>query len=301
MKLLQLQYFQAVCKYNNITKAAESLNVSQPSVTMSIKELESELGVNLFHRSANKKLTLSQEGHYFLSRIGSLLNEVDLITEEMRDLGGRRNRIKLGLPIQVGAFFLPLLLNQFHIVNPEIKLEVVECDSSTIMDLLLKEQIDMSISAADFDDLNIETAVLYQTEVCFCVHRSHPLAGLDTVDLETAAKAPLVLLENHFFTSQKMQEQFRMKGLNLDVRLYTSQLHTIKNLVCNAGLGTFLLSDAVYYDDMIIPVPLKEPVIVSVGMATKKGRQIYQDSQKMMRFILNEYNIRNPRISRIKL
>ncbi|WP_097006451.1 LysR family transcriptional regulator [Lacrimispora amygdalina] len=293
MKLLQLQYFQATCKYGNITKAAESLNVSQPSITMSIRELEAELGINLFHRAANKKITLTQEGHFFLDKIDKLLNEVDSLSEEMRDLGKKRNKIKLGLPIQVGAFFLPLLINEFHAVYPDIQLEVIEGDSSAIMDMLLEDQIDMAVSAADFNNTNLETMVLYQTEICFCIEKSHPFSAYTSISTALACQVPLVLLENHFYTSKKVQERFLMLEISPNAMLHSNQLHTIKNLVRNSGLGTFLLKEAVFYDEDIIAIPLKEPLNVAVGISIKKGRQVYQDSLKMIQFILKEYNMKN--------
>ena len=69
MKISQLRYFMTVCRYNNITKAAEELYVSQPAISSSIKDLETEFGVKLFYRQ-NNKLLLTDEGEYFLDKVG---------------------------------------------------------------------------------------------------------------------------------------------------------------------------------------------------------------------------------------
>lgn len=289
MKLHQLRSFQAVCRYGSITKAAEHMYVSQPSVTLSLKELESELGVNLFRRSPSKKLALTSEGEFFLKRVEKILDDIDVLKDEMVDFGGKRNLIKLGMPIQVGAFFLPLLMSNFQKRYPEIKLELVECDSSRIMEMLINEQLDMVIAAADFDESVLELEVLYHTEICFCVHSKNPMAQMQSISLSDAASVPLVLLSPYYYTSRRLSERMRLEGIIPNVRLYTENLHTIKNLVNQSGLGTFLLRESVKYDANIIPISLENPIVATVAMVTKKGRHIYEDSKKMMRFIQEEY------------
>ena len=84
MRLSQLLYFEAAGRLESVTKAAEELHVSQPSISMSIKELESELGVALFQR-VNKRLYLTEEGRYFLSELSQILRQLDRLTKEMKE------------------------------------------------------------------------------------------------------------------------------------------------------------------------------------------------------------------------
>ncbi|MFR3347575.1 MAG: LysR family transcriptional regulator, partial [Christensenellales bacterium] len=79
MKISQLRYFMTVCRYNNITKAAEELYVSQPAISSSIKDLETEFGVKLFYRQ-NNKLLLTDEGEYFLDKVTDILGAVDILS-----------------------------------------------------------------------------------------------------------------------------------------------------------------------------------------------------------------------------
>ena len=85
MKLNQLYYFKTVCKYNNITKAAEHLHVSQPAVTHAVRELEKELGICLFTRT-NKNVVLTKEGEFFLQRSLGILASLEELIDEMHDL-----------------------------------------------------------------------------------------------------------------------------------------------------------------------------------------------------------------------
>ena len=76
MKLLQLKYFYTVCRYGSITKAADKLFVSQPTISFCIKELEEEFGVKLFHRKHNR-LRLTVEGQFFCEKVKYILQSVD--------------------------------------------------------------------------------------------------------------------------------------------------------------------------------------------------------------------------------
>lgn len=89
MTLKQLEYFLAVCKYENITRAAENLHVSQPSITTSIKNLEEYLGVALIDRSS-KKISITEEGKLLAKRAVKILKSVEDASEEIRDFGARK-------------------------------------------------------------------------------------------------------------------------------------------------------------------------------------------------------------------
>ena len=87
MKLYQLQYFTSVCGHScNISRAAEALHISQPSVSNAIRDLEEEFGVCLFQR-INRKLRITREGEIFLAMATDLLSRSESVVNRMRDLG----------------------------------------------------------------------------------------------------------------------------------------------------------------------------------------------------------------------
>ena len=96
MKLYQLRYFTAVCRYGYVTRAAEELHVTQPSVSSAIKELEDEFSVNLFHR-INNRLSPTKEGLYFLDQATKILELADSTTSMMEELGSRKKQIKIAI------------------------------------------------------------------------------------------------------------------------------------------------------------------------------------------------------------
>ena len=289
MKLSQLNYFLTVCKYHNITKAAGELHVSQPSITMSIKELEAEFKINLFHR-INKRLELTPEGEIFYKRAEQILKDTALLEADMNDLTGNRNHIKLGLPLQIGASLLPSLMKDFQKDNPEICLELIECGAMDIVEMLLNEQIDMAIASIQIDNSNLKWVPLFETEIGFCIHSAHPLAQEKFISFAQACEIPSVMFPNSFFTYKRIWERADLEQLTPDIRLYTKQLHTIKNLIVNADFGSFLLKEAVILDKDIACISFHPPIRATVGMITKKGRHVYQDSMALMSFIKSKYS-----------
>lgn len=108
MKLYQLQYFREVCLMNGITKAAESLHVSQPAVSNAIKELEEEFQIKLFKR-INKKLILTEEGAYFLLEVENLLEQSNQIIRNMTRMRDKKQSVRLGIPPMIGAMSVDMI------------------------------------------------------------------------------------------------------------------------------------------------------------------------------------------------
>lgn len=125
MKLNQLNYFIEVCNSMNITQAAKKLHISQPSLTVAIKNLEQELGVNLLLREKNK-ITLTSEGEFFRDQLYPILGNLENLKREMVSSGSNYNVLKMGIPPMIGSFLFPLLFSRFITQNPDIKLEIVE-------------------------------------------------------------------------------------------------------------------------------------------------------------------------------
>ena len=144
MKLNQLYYFKTVCKYNNITKAAEHLHVSQPAITHAIRELERELGIRLFKRT-NKNVSLTQEGVLFFQKSSDILSELESLVDEMRDQGElKRAVIRVGGPPAKGTLIHP----QMEIAASQkfgIGLEIVEMSSEEAEFALYNDELDLIV------------------------------------------------------------------------------------------------------------------------------------------------------------
>lgn len=104
MELRQIEYFAAVSKYKNYTKAANRLHVSQPTISLAIQKLEGELGLRLLERD-NKSITLTEEGVIFLERSEKILREMEQLGKIMEDLKPpAKEHLKIAFPSTVGSW-----------------------------------------------------------------------------------------------------------------------------------------------------------------------------------------------------
>ena len=120
MTLDQLRYFQAVCQYDNVSRAAEALNISQPSVSNAIGNLEKEFGTLLFTRQ-RKRLVLTKEGTLLLEMTEQLLSQADKINRIMREMGSEKRVLRLGVPPMIGSLALPVLFTRHFNRYPQLQ------------------------------------------------------------------------------------------------------------------------------------------------------------------------------------
>lgn len=148
MKLSQLEYFQIICKHCNLTRAAEELHVSQPSLTHVIHDLEQEFGLTLFLRQ-NKGLVLTEEGRQFLDETNRLLEQTNYFVSRMKILGQSNQVVHFGLPPASATLFFPPIIHQLHRQYPQIKVNIVESGSIMNHQKILDGKLDLAMISSD--------------------------------------------------------------------------------------------------------------------------------------------------------
>lgn len=147
MKLKQLEYFRVICKYSNITRAAEELHVSQPSLSSVIRDLEEEFQVPLFHR-LSKGLVPTEQGKVLLEEAKLLLGQAEHLTARMQALVSENPVIRLGTPPMMATLIFPRLLRAFSARHPDIRVEMMEHGSLANRSLLLEGRLDAALISA---------------------------------------------------------------------------------------------------------------------------------------------------------
>lgn len=285
MTIIQMRYFDAVCRWQNITKAAEHLHVSQPTVSVAMQALESETGLNLFHREG-RKLLITHDGSRLLGKIRHILDQLDQLDDDIQDMAHNRNHIRMAMPLQLGTQFLPLILGDFRWLHPEIRIDVIESGGISALQMVEDEKLDIALTNYESGfSTKLNYQKLFTCECCFVTYPGHPLAGRKTVSLEDFAEEPLVMLDSSFFVYRMVHEMFLKAGREGKILHYSPYLHTIKNLVKNGIVSTFLTRQAVLPEDHLAVIPLAEPFFINSGIVTKKGRQIYEDEKILMAYL----------------
>ncbi len=285
MKLQQLRYFQAACRLNSITRAAEQLHVSQPSVSAAIRELEQEFGVTLFSRRY-RGFTLTQEGADFLAQVDSLLAHADQTEEILKDIGRKRNLIRLGVPPMIGSILLPRLFRDFREQYPDTKMSVYEASSRELVQQLAEDRLDLAFlpHTAPFSG-EYRWMPVIRMETVLCVSSSHPMAERNEVHVRELAEEPLVLFKEGYFQSEQIAGRFARSGLMPDVLLSTSQLSTIISLVRNGSASGFLFRAVADRYPGLVPVSLDPPLEEDVSLVWKKGGFLFSDMNHFIEFV----------------
>lgn len=291
MKLVQLRYFQGVCRYGNITKAAKELHISQPSITSSIQELESEFGVNLFHRHG-KRLILTQEGEFFLKQVENILEKVDTLEETMKDLGGRNNHIRIGVPPMIGTFLFPDMFNEFNKMYPNIDLEIQEYGSLQTKQQVEDELVDLAIVILDEQTEEVFNFLpITNTQLVYCVAESNPLSKMTAINIQEISKQSLILMKPDSFQNVVINKRFQEFGIKPKVLLYSNQLYTIKRFVQHNNIGAFLFEEIISNDSDIVGIPFDPPIPITIGLIWKKDRYMYSSATDFINFTKNyQYN-----------
>ena len=285
MKLSQLQYFAAVCKYNNITKAAAELHISQPSVSTAIRELEDEFGIALFFRT-NRGLSLTEEGHILLKKATPFLESAAMLETQMRDLGDKKKNIRVGVPPMLGTILFPQMFQRFHSKYPDIRLHILEHGSVQTYNLVAEGVLDVAIVATDgVESLHLDHTELCRIETAYCVSATHRLADREFVDFDVIRNEPLVLFKEDSYQAMSFKRMFQSLGITPNVVLYSSQLHTIKELVLQNIGASVLFHGIVKPNDGIVEIPFQQPIVAKIELVWNKRRSVYSDIVKFIDFV----------------
>lgn len=285
MDLRQMEYFQMVCRLNNLTRAAERLHVAQPAISVAMQKLEEELGVQLFSRS-QKQFTLTTEGQVFLARVEDILSRTqDAILEmhEYREL--RKGTIKLGVPPMIGSYLFPHIFAGFKQVYPSLDLSVIEEGSLAIRGMLERDELDLGIVITCHMSPLLQSELITSGEILVCLSPFHPLAGVEKVDFAQLRQEPFILLKEDTYHRQVILQQCKRHNFEPNIILASSQIDTIRGLVAR-GVGISFLFDVVARKDPQIQcVPLAEPLCIEIGLAWKKDRYFSKASQAFLDYM----------------
>jgi LysR family hydrogen peroxide-inducible transcriptional activator len=243
MNLQDLRYLAAVAKHRHFGRAAESCNVSQPTLSSQIRKLEEELGVTLLERT-NKRVEMTPVGSRVLVHAQRALAEagqMEAVALTARDpLVGP---LKLGVIPTLAPYLMPLILKPLRQEYPGLALELWEDQTRSLIDGLRNHRLDAALLATDAEAPEITELVLFREPLLAALPLDHPLAAEKSVTEEALAGELLVLADGHCLAGQTLtacgaKNHSPRSGLQSTMQAAT--LETLVNLVA-AGYGATLI------------------------------------------------------------
>jgi DNA-binding transcriptional LysR family regulator len=287
VNLKLLQAFMLVAEHGSFRQAADLTHKSQSAVTSQIKQLESQLGVQLFHRTT-RQVSLTASGVELLESAKRAVHEVELglrRIQETTDL--KRGRIFLACSTTVAATRLAKILAAFESDYPGIEVFVRELTSGDMHDSIRKGEVDFGIGpVSDLPDFNCET-ILTENLYALVPKKLREVGG-STITMTELAQMPLLLLNLATALRVVVDDTAKQLGLELKTRYQFNQAQTLISMA-NAGLGAAVLPAVVLPDhphpdthEMLIIEP---ELVRQVAIITIKGRSLSPAASRLAQLV----------------
>lgn len=288
MNINHLRYFQEVCKQGTITKASEAIHISQPSVTAAIKDLESELGVQLFVR-VNNRISLTIQGTRFLEMTNEMLHRFDNFYHQSVELGqAHETTLKIGIPAILGTFFFERIIPKFEQQNPDIHLITYEVPTITGQSMVNDTMLDFLIGVTNDDDESCCAKLIFETNLIFFSGRNHPLRKHKAITNEMLYDQPFIMVPKGSYHYKVISERY--KDAPLKTVLHSNQISTIRYMLKNNLAVTILYQQVFANDKEIIRRPLVEPLTAKINIFWKKNIYLTVAMKKFIQFVRSTEN-----------
>lgn len=293
MELRQLEYFQMASRLKNITRAAERLRVSQPNITVAVKKLEAELGIQLFDRS-QKQLSLTPEGAVFLNRIELALRNIQDAVVEVNDYKQlQKGTIKIGIPSMIGAYLFPKIFSSFQRRYSHLDIYLYEEGSMAIREQLERDELDFGIVIISGASQNLQLLPMSTNQILACVPPQSPLAEKSSLAISDLSEIDLIMLKEGSYLRNLVLQKLKAENIDPNIVLESNQIETIKGLVASDVGAAFLIDVIVHDTPNIKTLPLAEPLFVDIGLAWKKDRYISRAAQSFIDFCKGTLTLQN--------
>jgi DNA-binding transcriptional LysR family regulator len=238
--LKQLQTFIEVAKQQSISKAAENLFVTQPAISMQIKQLEEVFGLSLIE-PIGRNIQLTVAGHEFLDRaMGAMAELKDLEAAMAGHLNLGKGHIYLGI-VSTTKYFVPMLLVEFQKICPGIGITLKIDNRENILQMLARNEVDLVIMGRAPKDMDCVATPFATNPMGIVCGPKHPLSRRVQMPFENLADQTFVVREQGSGTRQAMERIFNEHNTPLQIAMEMPSNETIKQAVM-AGMGLGFLS-----------------------------------------------------------
>lgn len=273
MTLQQLEYVVALDTYRHFVKAAEVCFVTQPTITLQIKKLEEEIGLQIFNRSITP-LVPTPVGEVFIAKARSIIQETKQLKEMVQD---ERNSIagefKIGIIPTLSPYLVPKFTGSFIQSYPDTSLDINEMQTEAIIEALSNGKIDIGVLVTPLNESFIREIPLYNEPFVYYGNINGPL--LSTNDLTSKDVEQLeglwLLNKGHCFRNQVLNICNNLESKK-NIQFQSGSIETLKKMVNNYGGFTLIPEMAIHSDEKAKVLHFKKPKPTrEVSIVVNKG------------------------------
>ncbi len=293
LTLRQLKVLESVARHLNYTRAAEELHLTQPAVSMQVKQLEDQMGIALFEQ-LGKRIHLTEAGSEVLAyarTITQQLDELEGILNRLKGLSGGRLRIAVAT---TANYFIPTLLGTFSRRYPDVTVSLDVTNRETLLRDLAENIVDLVIMGQPPAELDVEAQAFMDNPLVIVAPPGHLLAGKKRIPLSRLQEETFLVRESGSGTRIAMERFFAERGMRLKTGMEVGSNEAIKQSV-QAGLGLGLLSRATIEQELA----LKRLVVLDVAefpimrhwyIVHRRGKRLSAPAEAFKQFVLKEAN-----------
>jgi len=288
MDLRQLKVFAEIVRQGNFTRAAESLHIAQPAVSMTIRKLEEELDLVLLNRQ-EKQVTLTVEGETLLKHAERILDDVYIAATEMTELKELvRGEVRIGIPPMMSAYYFPRIIGAFRTRYPELRLSVNGEGAGRIQNMIARGELDMGVVANPDKVDGIAYQHFLREEIVACVPEDHPFAGKNSITIHEFLRQPLILFKEGYHMREVIDDLLAREQLQPNIVFETNLYTLVRNLINQRlGISTFLRM-AVSHDPELAVLSFDPPLFIDLFIAWKSQRYLSRANRAFIDVLLSE-------------
>ncbi|MGO4107041.1 cidABC operon transcriptional activator CidR [Paenibacillus sp. YAF4_2] len=263
MDIRHLQYFVEVARLQSFTKAAQSLYITQPTISKMIKNLEEELGVVLFERTG-KRIALTDAGSILLTQAQQMVQSFSNMNSSLSELMElKAGHIRIGLPPMVGVSFFPRIIGLFREKYPKITMQLFEHGAKKVEADVGSGELDIGVILLPANEERFDNFCFVRQSLMLIVPISHPLADRKDVPLHELKDEPFLLFHEEFTLHDRIIAECEKLGFQPNVVYKSTQWDFISEMVA-ANLGIAMLPEAICREldqERLRVIPLTNPSI----------------------------------------
>lgn len=251
INLHHLRLFAAVAEQQSFTKAAATLNLSQPAISKSLNELERQLSITLIDRSG-KTIALTDAGRTLYARARELFGVERTAEQELRELRGmKRGVLRIAASTTIATYMLAPVLGRFHLRRPNVRIQTTSANTRTVLRMLLEFRVDVALVEGPVSHPRVDVLPWREDELVVIAPPDHRLLSATPVQVSALAGETFLVREPGSGTREVSRRALAEHGVRLANTMRVGGTEAIKQAVA-AGLGLAIVSRAAAADQLAL-------------------------------------------------
>lgn len=268
-----MRIFVSVFQKNSITKAAQELHLTQPSVSLAVRELEDYYGIRLFDRIGRHiaPTECGKEFYRYAVHIVSLFNEMEKKMRNWDTFG----TLRIGASITIGTHILPVLIHRYQDQFPDLMIEAKVSKSASVEDEIIHNGIDLGLIETQPSHPDLRAVPFMTDSMCAITAPDHPLASVKSISLAELSRFPFLMREKGSAGRKLLDAAFSLQQITVSPRWESTNTQALVKAVAE-GLGVSVLPYLIVKKDIeegtVRQIPLNQPIRRNLNVIYHKSK-----------------------------